>query len=87
MTDTELLTRFEDEAFGCALISDDQGWWAVASSGFQNLPDPPGDVETHFFIEAKYWRKSVREALEAYFNDEVKAPSGDEFLAEQAEEV
>lgn len=69
MTDTELINRFESEGEGNALISDDQGWWAVATSGFQNLPDPPGDVETMFFIEKAQWRPSIREALALFFDD------------------
>ena len=53
---------------GVALVSDDAGRWAVAGSGFQNVPSrqEPIDITTTFFIEADEWKPSIREAIETY---------------------
>jgi len=50
------------------LVYDDNGHWAVTSDGFQSIPsgDEPADVELFFFIEAKYWKKTPKEALKHY---------------------
>jgi hypothetical protein len=70
MTDTELLDWFEDKgAIVCAaLINDDNGHWAVSTTGMQNVivGDGLGDVQTTFFIEAADWKRSVREAILAF---------------------
>lgn len=54
------------------LLYDDNGNWAVTSQGFQNVVygDEPQDVETHFFVEAKFWKPTPREALKYYLNYE-----------------
>jgi hypothetical protein len=54
------------------LINDDNGHWAVSSDGFQNVPkgEEPGDIETHFYIEAHEWRNSPKEALKYYLEQE-----------------
>ena len=53
------------------LLYDDNGHWAVTSTGFQSVPnkDDPEDVETHFFIEAKEWKDTPREALKYYLDN------------------
>ena len=67
MNDTERLDYLEAME-GFALLSDDQGHWAVSGDGFQNIPDPaPGDVETTFFIEKSMWKSSVREAIDCFY--------------------
>ena len=60
-----------DAQFGIALVSDDDGRWAVAWDGMQNLPDNDGpyDMVADFFIEKRFWRDSVREALDAAMAD------------------
>ncbi len=52
------------------LVNDDNGHWAVSASGIQRVccGEDPVDVETTFFIEAKYWRPTIREAIEAYLD-------------------
>lgn len=70
MNDTERLDWLEQQP-GAGLISDDCGHWAVSGTGFQNIPEnPPGDVQTTFFIEKSEWRKSVREAIDAAIEQE-----------------
>ena len=71
LTDTELLDGLEraTETGACpALIYDDNGHWAVAEEGMQDVPpgDAPGDVATTFFIPARQWCNSAREALQRY---------------------
>ena len=54
------------------LLNDDNGHWAIATDGFQNVVfgDEPEDVETSFFVETKYWKKTPKEALLTYLNEE-----------------
>ena len=54
------------------LLNDDNGHWALATDGFQNVVvgDEPEDVDTSFFVEAKYWKDTSREALNFYLNEE-----------------
>ncbi len=54
------------------LLYDDNGNWAVTSQGFQNVVygDEPQDVETHFYVEAKEWKPTPREALLHYLKEE-----------------
>lgn len=58
----ELLTK---KGFCPNLLNDDNGHWAVAFDGFQNVPvgDEPGDIFTSIFIEKSRWKKTIREAL------------------------
>lgn len=66
MTDTELIDYLEKQE-GVALISDDQGFWAVVDCGMQSIDsNPPNDVSASFFIEKEEWKPSVREAILAY---------------------
>lgn len=78
-TDRELLDGLEAAA-RCgatpALINDDNGHWACVSEGMQSVVvgDQPVDVWTSFWIPARTWRPTAREAIEAYLvsrdNDE-----------------
>jgi hypothetical protein len=54
------------------LLNDDNGNWAVTTTGFQNVVygDEPQDVNTQFFVEAKNWKPTPREALKHYLTDE-----------------
>jgi hypothetical protein len=54
------------------LLNDDNGHWAVTGTGFQNVGygDKPEDIETQFFIEAKNWKNTPREALLHYLSEE-----------------
>jgi hypothetical protein len=39
----------------------------MVMAGMQSIPEnPPDDVQTTFFIEKHEWKKTVREAVEAY---------------------
>ena len=65
MTDSELIDWLETQE-GSGLISDDFGRWAVSSSGMQNVPDDTevaSDICTSFFVEAKDWRPTIRDAI------------------------
>jgi hypothetical protein len=71
-TDKERLDWLEKND-GCGLISDDAGRWAVSTSGTQNCPDSekPIDIATYFFVEAKEWQKSIREAIDYAIDHEM----------------
>ncbi len=47
------------------ILNDDNGHWAISFVGMQNVPmtDEPEDITTTMFVEAKYWKDSIREAL------------------------
>lgn len=65
ITDTDRLNWIENNEFGAALVSDDDGHWAIASTGFQNVPmETPADIEANFFIAKDEWKNSVREAVD-----------------------
>lgn len=70
MTDTERLDWLENITKDGAcpgLIFDDNGHWAVAFDGSQNVPEGEGpqDIATSFWIEAAAWRPTIREAIDA----------------------
>lgn len=64
-TDKERLDWLEKND-GVGLISDDAGRWAVSTGGMQNVPNPKEAINicTLFFVEAKEWKKSIREAID-----------------------
>jgi hypothetical protein len=69
-TDKEIIDWLEEHGQGWALVSDDFGRWAIATDGFQNVPenpDVPSDISTSFFIEASQWQPSIREAFAMHF--------------------
>lgn len=53
-----------DSQYGCALVNDDDGMWAVAGDGVQNIREG-GPLETTFYIEPEQFRRSTREAIDA----------------------
>jgi hypothetical protein len=54
------------------LLYDDNGHWVFSSAGFQNVPmsDEPEDIDTQFFVKAKEWKNTIREALNDYLNED-----------------
>ena len=54
------------------VLYDDDGRFAVISDGFQTLVlgDEADDVEFQFNVEAKYFKKTIREALYFYLDFE-----------------
>lgn len=54
------------------LLNDDNGHWAVTCDGYQNVVfgDETQDVETHFYVEAKQWKDTPKEALKVYLTEE-----------------
>ena len=75
VTDTDRINFFEKQCNkgSCpALVNDDNGHWAVAESGFQNVVvgKKGQDVHTTFFISAKEWKPTVRQAIDAWMKSE-----------------
>jgi len=66
MNDTERIDWLQKAGCGIALINDDNGYWAVATEGFQTVPEADGttDIETTYFIEKKWWKSTVRKAID-----------------------
>ena len=48
-----------------ALINDDNGHWALAFDGMQNVPmgDEPCDIDTCFFVEKDMWHEEPGVAI------------------------
>jgi len=48
-----------------ALINDDNGHWALAFDGWQNVPrdDKPCDIQTCFFVEKDLWHEEPGVAI------------------------
>lgn len=69
-TDTQRLNWLSKQPGG-AIISDDNGHWAYASDGVQNVPlgKKPIDIQTVFFIDAKRWKKDIRSAIDVAMKD------------------
>ena len=71
MTDKQRIDWLEKQQ-GCALVNDDNGHWACVFDGFQNCPsgDDPENIDSVFFIEKKYWKNSVREAIDSAMEED-----------------
>jgi len=78
MTVEKILSKFRDNtmSFDSAfqalseigycpnLLNDDNGYWAVTFDGMQNIRQTDDEDYTgSFYIEAKYWKETIREAL------------------------
>lgn len=70
MNDTQRLDWLEEQ-FGCALVNDDNGHWALVFDGIQNLPvgKRTQDIASTFYIEKKHWRQTVRKAIDRAMRD------------------
>ena len=73
----ELLVDFVLEVLSCLgqapnVLYDDNGNWAIVGDGFQSVSaeDHPVDVELQFWVEAKHWFPTIREALTHYLTFE-----------------
>ncbi len=55
-----------------SVLYDDNGNFAVNGTGFQNVAygNETEDMEMTFFVEKKYWKPTMREALHYYLFDE-----------------
>jgi len=87
ITDSERLDWLE-ASFGIALVSDDNGHWAIAGDGMQNIicDDGTFDMVANFFIEKRFWRDSVREAIDVAMEDEDEIAPAPEPEGEPADE-
>ena len=74
-TDKELLDGLEEAtARGCCpnVVFDDNGHWACTDDGMQNVlvGDTPGDLESVVWVEARLFRKTIREAIDLYLTED-----------------
>lgn len=66
MNDKQRIDWLQKHGQGLALLSDDQGHWAVSGDGMQSVSsNPPEDCHTTFFVEKREWKKTVRKAIDA----------------------
>jgi hypothetical protein len=54
-----------------SLLYDDNGHWAISTTGFQNVPegDDPEDIEIFNIVKKEQWENSPREALYKYLHN------------------
>ena len=67
------------------VLNDDNGHWAVTADGCQSVAygDEPVDVDTHFWVSARHWKPTLREALKFFLEDkEDEEPLSDEDVDE-----
>ena len=74
MTDTELFDWLEKACKNGAcvgLINDDNGHWAVSTSGTQNCPAgwDPEDIDTTFFVFKGEWKNTIRDAIKMFIKE------------------
>jgi hypothetical protein len=70
MTDLELLNYIESR--NIVILTDDAGNWAAVTPGPQAVPEDPGhDVEVTVTVPHAAWRKSLREAVLAYVQEDI----------------
>lgn len=79
-TDKERIDWLEKYGFGAALINDDNGHWAVAFGGFQNVPEgnTPWDIQTTHFVEKGKWRDDIRSAIDEVMDEDEKYEKGEQ---------
>lgn len=70
MTDTERLDMMEkmaDQGLAPAILNDDNGHWAMVFEGTATISgsDDPSDWSGAFVVEAKQWKSTFREAIDA----------------------
>lgn len=72
LTDKDRIDYLQ-RAVGACLASDDQGFWAVSTSGMNSVSsNPPADWSATLFVEKEQWKKSVRAAIDRAIADERK---------------
>lgn len=71
ITCEEALEALSSAGYSPNLLNDDGGRWALSFDGFQNTPDElPGDMSIMAFVEAKFWKPTIREAILFTLNHE-----------------
>ena len=56
---------------GYALISDDNGNWAIVCDGMQQIADdPPDDLWTSYLVEKRFWKSTIRQAIDYAMENE-----------------
>ena len=80
-TDTERLDALERLGNGLGVIHNDAEHWAVSCDGMQNLPsedfDSPWDTQTSFLVEKGKWKPTIREAIDAFLDEEDAGKAGE----------
>ncbi len=68
-TDKERIDWVEKKAVGGALVSDDNGHWAVIGDGYQTVALEKSDIKMNFYVGKDKWKDSILEAVKFYFED------------------
>ena len=72
MNDKLRINWLEEKAQGGALVSDDNGHWALVFDGFQNVPigKDATDIQTTFWVERDKWENTIRKAIDKGIKEE-----------------
>lgn len=58
-----MLERLAGVGWDAALLYDDNGNWGMATSGSGSVSMEPADWKGYYFVEAKSWKSTPREAI------------------------
>jgi hypothetical protein len=53
-----------------SILYDDNGNFAISSGGYSSISFEPADCSLSFFVEKRFWKPTIREALKIYFEDD-----------------
>ena len=72
---SDVLLYIEGQGMCPCLLNDDFFHWALVFDGYQDVSDDvPCDIQTSFFVEKRYWKNTIDEAviysLEELLNEE-----------------
>ena len=61
----KVMEKMVENGYCPAILSDDNGHWALSLDGWQNVPDgdEPQDITTTFLVEAALWADTVPLAI------------------------
>lgn len=59
----ECLEQLANDGFCPAILNDDNGHWALVFDGVQTIDTKKSDWSGSYFVEKKYWKNSVLEAV------------------------
>lgn len=71
MTAEEALQELNDNGLCPTVLNDDQSRWAISCDGYQSvaLTNEPADVEFGVWVEARFFKPSITEALIYFLKD------------------
>lgn len=84
-----MLNQLSRLGFPIAVLNDDNGNWAVVADGYQSATfgDDAMDVDTHFWVSARHWKPTLREALKFFLEDDEEDEDASQLSDEDVDEA